>query len=159
MCAQCVLVATTLLHSGAKFHSLRYTGSKTVHVNMESCYGGMSTRLKQRAVTEFLSAENVSQLKFIAVYRLCMVKALNRTRVSRWAIIFCECEPGRANIVDQPRSGRPVSVTDDKHQKHVDELIKHDRRITQKQIAGRLGMSKERVGYIIGLLGYTKVCC
>ena len=49
-------------------------------------------------------------------------------------------------------------MTDHKHQKQVDELIKHDRRITQKQIAGRLGMSKERVGYIIGLLGYTKVC-
>ena len=30
--------------------------------------------------------------------------------------------------------------------------------ISQKQIAGRLGMSKEKVGYIIGLLGYTKVC-
>ena len=43
---------------------------------MESCYGGMSTRLKQRAVTEFLSAENVKPLKFIAVYRLCMVKTL-----------------------------------------------------------------------------------
>jgi len=27
---------------------------------MKSCYGGMSTRLKQRAVTEFLSAENVT---------------------------------------------------------------------------------------------------
>jgi len=27
-----------------------------------------------------------------------------------------------------------------------------------KQIAGRLGMSKESVCYIIGLLGYTKVC-
>ena len=51
--AQCVLVVTTLLHSGAKFHSFLYTGSKTVPVNMESCYGGMSTRLKQRAVTEF----------------------------------------------------------------------------------------------------------
>ena len=60
--------------------------------------------------------------------------------------------------VNQPRSGRPVSVTDDKHQNQVDELIKHERRITQKQIAGRLGMSKERMGYIIGLLGYTKVC-
>jgi hypothetical protein len=69
-----------------------------------------------------------------------------------------ECEAGRANIVAQPRSGRPVSVTADKHQKEVDELIKHDRRITQMQIAGRLGMSKERVGYIIGLLGYTKIC-
>ena len=53
MRVQYVLVATTLLHSGAKFHSFLYTGSKTVHVNMESCYDGMSTRLKQRAVTVF----------------------------------------------------------------------------------------------------------
>ena len=60
MRAQCVLVARTLLHSGAKFHFFLYTGSKTVLFNMESCYGGMSTRLKQRAVTEFLSAENVT---------------------------------------------------------------------------------------------------
>ena len=52
MRAKCVLVATTLLHNGAKFHSFLYTGSKTVHVNMESCYGGMSTRLKQREVAE-----------------------------------------------------------------------------------------------------------
>ena len=59
MHAQCVLVATTFLHSGANFHSFLYIGSKTVLVNMESCYGGMS-RLKQRAVTEFLSAENVT---------------------------------------------------------------------------------------------------
>ena len=34
MHAQCVLVTTTLLHSGAKFHSFLYTGSKTVRVNM-----------------------------------------------------------------------------------------------------------------------------
>jgi len=110
---------------------------------MESCYGGMSTRLKHRAVTEFLSAENVTATeihrRLQAVYG---ENTVNRTRVNRWAIKFRECEPGRANIVDQPRSGRPVSVTDDRHQKQVDELIKHDRRITQKQIAGRLEMSK-----------------
>jgi len=81
---------------------------------------------------------------------------VNRTTVNLWAIKFHECEPGRVNIVDQTRSGRPVSVTDDKHQKQVDELIKHDRRFTQKQIAGRLAMFKERVGYINGLLGYKK---
>ena len=52
MRAQCVLVATTLLHSGTKFRSFLYTGSKTVRVNMESCYGGTSTKLQQRAVTE-----------------------------------------------------------------------------------------------------------
>ena len=158
MRAQCVLVATTLLHSSAKFHSFLYTGSKTAHVSMESCYGGMSTRLKQRAVTEFLSAENVMSAEIHrhlqAVYG---ENTVNRTKVNCWAIKIRECEPGRANIVDQPHGGRPVSVADDKHQKQVDELIKHDSRITQK-IAGRLGMSKERVGYIIGLLGYTKVC-
>ena len=159
MCVQCVLVATTLLHSGAKFHSFLYTGSKTVRVNMESCYGSMSTRLKQRAVTEFLSAENVMPAEIHhhlqAVYG---EDTVNRTTVDRWAIKFREREPGCANVVDQPRSGRPVSVTDDNHQKQVDELINHDRRITQTQIAGRLGMSKERVGSIIGLLGYTKLC-
>jgi hypothetical protein len=60
MRAQCVLVATTLLHNGEKFHSFLYTGSKTMRVNMESYYGGMSTRLKHRAVTEFLTAENLT---------------------------------------------------------------------------------------------------
>ena len=52
MRAQCALVATTLLHSGVTFHFFLYTRSKTVRVNMEPCYGGMSTRLKQRVVNE-----------------------------------------------------------------------------------------------------------
>jgi hypothetical protein len=52
MRAQCVLVAITPLHSGAKFDSFLYTSSKTVRVNMESCYDDMSTRLKQRVVIE-----------------------------------------------------------------------------------------------------------
>ena len=159
MRAQYVLIATTPLHSSAKFHSFLYTGSKTVRVSMESCYGGMSTRLKQRAVTEFLSPENVTSAEIRRrLQAMYGENTVNRTTVNRWAIKFRECEPGRANIVDQSLSGRPVSVTDDKHQKQVDELIKHDHRITQKQIAGRLRMSNERVGYIIGLLGYTKVC-
>ena len=123
--------------NGAKFHSFLYSGTRTVRVSMESCYGGMSTRLKQRAVTEFLSAENVTPAeihrRLQAVYG---ENTVNKTTVNRWAIKFCECEPGRANIVDQPCSGKPVSVTGDKHKKQVDELIKHDR----------------------GLLGYTKVC-
>ena len=89
MLAQCVLVATTLLHSGAKFHSFLYTGSKTVRVNMESCCGGMSTILKQRAVTEFLSAENVTPAeihrRLQAVYG---EDTVNTTTVNRWAINF-----------------------------------------------------------------------
>ena len=97
MRAQCALIATALLHSAAQFHSFLYTGSKTVDVNMESCYGGMSTRLKQRAVIEFLSAENVTPAeihrRLQAAYR---ENTVNRTTVNRWAIKFRECEPGRA---------------------------------------------------------------
>jgi hypothetical protein len=40
---------------------------------MESRYGGMSTRLKQRAVTEFLSAENVKQAE---IHRRLQAKTL-----------------------------------------------------------------------------------
>ena len=106
MRAQCVLVATTLQHSGAKFHSFLYSGSKTVRVNMESCYGGIS-RLKQHAVTEFLSAENVTPAEIHRrVQAVFGEDTVNRTTVNRWAIKFRECEQGRANIVDQPRSGR-----------------------------------------------------
>jgi hypothetical protein len=43
-----------------------------------------------------------------AVYGEDTVK---RTTVNRWAIKFRECEPGRANIVDQPRSGTPKEFT------------------------------------------------
>jgi hypothetical protein len=113
-------VATSLLHSGAKFHSFLYNDSKTVHVNIESCYGGIPTRLKQRALAEFLSAENVKPAEIHRrLQAVCGENTVNRTTVNRWAIKFRECEPGRANIVDQPLNGRPISVTDDKHQKQV----------------------------------------
>jgi len=101
MRAQCVLVATTLLHSGAKFHSFLYTGSKTVLVSMELCYCGMSTRLKQRVVTKFLSAENIMLAEIHRrLQAVCGENTVNRTTVNHWAIKFRECEPGRANIVD-----------------------------------------------------------
>ena len=80
-----------------------------MRVNIESCYGGTSTRLKQRAVTEYLSAENVTPAEIHR--RLQTVygeNTVNRTKVNRWAIKFRECEQSRANIVDQPRSGRAV---------------------------------------------------
>ena len=68
--------------------------------------------MKQRVVTEFLSAENVTPAeihrRLQAVYG---ENNVNRTTVNCWAIKFSEYEPRRANIVDQHRSGRPVSVT------------------------------------------------
>ena len=61
----------------------------------------MSTSLKQRAVIEFLSAENVTPAKIHRrLQAVCSESTVNRTTVNRWAIKFRECEPGRANIVD-----------------------------------------------------------
>jgi hypothetical protein len=123
------------LHSGAKFDSFLYTSSKTVHVNMESCYDDMSMRLKQHAVIEFLSAENVMPIEIHRHLQAAYGEnTVNRTTVNHCTVKFRECELGHANIVDQHCSGRPVSVTEDKYKKQVDELIKHDHRITQKQI-------------------------
>ena len=103
MRAQCVHVAT-ILHSGQSFIPFS-TPVLKLRVDMGSCYGGMSTRLKQRAVTEILSAENVTPAeihrRLQAVYG---EDTVNRTTVNLWAIKFRECEPGRSNIVDQPRS-------------------------------------------------------
>jgi hypothetical protein len=67
----------------------------------------MSMRLKQRSLTEFLGAENVMpaeiHCRLQAVY---CENTVNRTTVNCWVIKFRECEPGRANIVDQPCSGK-----------------------------------------------------
>jgi len=82
---QCVFLVIILLQGDAKFHSFLYNGSRTARVSMESCYGGMSTRLKQRAVTEFLSAENVTPA---AIHRRLQAvygeNTVNRTTVNRW---------------------------------------------------------------------------
>jgi len=84
MRAQCVLVATTLLQSGANFHSFLYTGSKTVRVNMEPCYGGMSTRLKQRAVTEFLTRKLIIFFRWLmTLKRLNTIKECTMRQYSR----------------------------------------------------------------------------
>jgi hypothetical protein len=55
-------------------------------------------------------------------------------------------------------SGRPVTATDKSHQDRVDELIRENHRIEQKEIAEALGIYKERVGHIISILGYRKLC-
>ena len=108
----------------------------------------MSTRVKQRAVIEFLTVENVTPTeihrRLKAVYG---DDTVDRSTVNRWVLKFRGCEPGKAIIVDETRSGRPITATDDKHRQLVDDLIQNDRRITQKRIANHIGISKERVGF------------
>ena len=51
-----------------------------------------------------------------------------------------------------------MTASDQLHQDRVEELIRGNHRIKQKEIAIELGISKERSGHIIGVLGFRKVC-
>ena len=76
----------------------------------------------------------------------------------RWVRWFKDGELGQGYLSHKTRSGRPVTASDQLHQDRVEELIRGNRRIKQKEIAVALGISKERVGHIIGVLGFRKVC-
>ena len=47
---------------------------------------------------------------------------------------------GQLNIEESPRSGRPISATDEKNIKAVENLVVEDRRITIQEIAEILGI-------------------
>ena len=51
-----------------------------------------------------------------------------------------------------------MAAIDQLHQDRLEELIRGNCRIKQEETAVALGISKERVGHIIGVLGFRKVC-
>jgi len=56
---------------------------------------------------------------------------------------------GDFSTCDEPRPGRPKTVTTPEIIDQIHELILEDRRISDKSIAEQLGISRERVRFII----------
>ena len=78
------------------------------------------------------------------------------TMVFEWARRF---KDGQLNIEDSPRSGRPISSTDEKNIKAIENLVVEDRRITIQEIAKILGISSGTVhGILHDHVHMTKVC-
>jgi len=77
--------------------------------------------------------------------------------VRHWVRQFKDGELGQVDLSDKTRSGKPVTASDQLHQDHVEELIHGNHHIKQKDIAVALGIPKERVGHIIGVLGFQTV--
>ena len=125
---------------------------------MEPRAVAQSFRVKQRAVIEFLTAEGVTpkeiHRRMQAVYGDCV----DVSTVRRWATKCKDADPQTSDLHDKERAGHPVTATGEFHKDKVDRLIQDDRRITQQAIASKIGISKERVGHIIDLLGYRKIC-
>jgi hypothetical protein len=110
-------------------------------------------------VIEFLTLEGCEPIeihrRMKAVYGDGCMDVKNVRKWVRHAESSCE---GEMSVLDEHKSGRPISVTCDGNQCRVDAMIQENRRIKQRNIALKLGISKERVHHIIETLNYRKVC-
>ncbi len=125
---------------------------------MVPCAVARSFRLKQCAVIEFLTAEGVTPKEIYRRMQIVYGDCVDVSTVRRWASKSKDTDAGTSDLRDKQRVGRPVTATNEFHRDTVDRLIQDDRRITQLAIASQIGISKERVGHIIALLGYRKIC-
>jgi DNA-binding MarR family transcriptional regulator len=107
-------------------------------------------RSKQRAVIEFLLAENES---ITDIYRRLKNvygdMAVDKSTVSRWATRLASSEQGQGNVSDLLLSGSPsTAVTPATVQRTVSHT-RNDRRITTRELAAILGTGKGNVDKII----------
>lgn len=66
--------------------------------------------------------------------------------VKRWVAEF---KRGRQSLEDDPRPGRPVNVATPEMVNKVHDIVMTDRRVTERYIASRVGISQERVHSIL----------
>ncbi|GBL77666.1 hypothetical protein AVEN_152895-1 [Araneus ventricosus] len=100
-----------------------------------------SSRSAQRAVLQFLRAEgeNASQI-YSRMKEVYGDQCLARCTLFRW---YQRYETGRINIKNLPLPGQAHVVTNSATISAVDELIRQNRRITKREIAVELSISKE----------------
>ena len=116
-------------------------------------------RYKLRAVIEFLIAEKETvgniHKRLCVVYGDC---AVDRRTVGLWTMKAKASESATTQLQALPRSGRPVSATTPGMVRHVDVIIRADRRTTEQQLASKLSVSSGRVCAMIKTFGYSKFC-
>ncbi|GBM55654.1 hypothetical protein AVEN_19222-1 [Araneus ventricosus] len=116
-----------------------------------------SSRSAQRAVIQFLRAEgeHASQI-YHRMKEVYEEQCLARCTTFRWCQRY---EVGRVYIKDLPRPGQAHVVTNNAKISAVDELMQQNSRISTREIAVELSISKGTVHHIIHKkLGYGKVC-
>jgi DNA-binding MarR family transcriptional regulator len=114
---------------------------------------------KQRAVIEFLLAENESMTnihrRLTNVYGGMVV---DKSTVSCSVKQLASSEQGQVNVSDLPRSGHPSTAVMPATMQRADGHIQNDWRITTRDLAAVLNIGKGRVDKIIHQLEYSKVC-
>jgi len=104
-------------------------------------------KIEYRAVIKFFVKEGLTPNEihstFIKVYG---DSSPSFSTVKKWAAEF---KRGRTSLEDDPREGRPKSATTPEIIEQVHDMVLDDRRMKVREIAETIGISKERVGYIL----------
>jgi len=119
----------------------------------------------------FAMQENIEQwyaIKFFVKLNKCATETfaslteayggatLSRTMVFKWHKAF---KVGRENVEDDPRSGRPISSTNDQNVEVVRAVMAKDRRLSVRMIAEETGLDKSAVHRILtDHLHMRKIC-
>ncbi|UYV69634.1 hypothetical protein LAZ67_7000063 [Cordylochernes scorpioides] len=62
------------------------------------------------------------------------------------------------SLYDKPRSGRPSTATNPENEDKVDDLLRHDRRITIRELCNILNVGSYTIETMIEHLSYRKIC-
>jgi transposase len=104
-------------------------------------------KTEYRAVIKFFVKEGLTpneiHSKFIKV---CGNSSPSFSTIKKWAAEF---KRGRTSLEDDPREGRLKIATTPEIIEQVHDMVLDDRRIKVPEIAETIGISKERVGYIL----------
>jgi len=104
-------------------------------------------KIEYRAVITFFVKEGLTpneiHSKFIKVYGDA---SSSFSTTKKWAADF---KRGRTSLEDDPREGRPKSATTPEIFEQVHDMLLDDRRMKAREIAETIGISKERIGYIL----------
>jgi len=105
---------------------------------------GDFSNMETRAVIK-LQRKAPKEIRAILIETL-LEHAPSYATVKNWVAQF---KRGDFSICDAPRPGRPKTMTTPEIIDQIHELIMEDHLISAKSIAEQLGISRERVGYII----------
>jgi transposase len=104
-------------------------------------------KTEYRAVIKFFVKEglmpNKIHSKFIKFYG---DSSPSSSTIKKWAAEF---KRGCTRLEDDPREGRPKSATTPEIIEQVHHMVLDHRRMKVRKIAETIGISKERVGYIL----------
>ena len=117
----------------------------------------MQENIEQRYAIKFCVKLNKSATEtFASLTEAYGDATLSRTMVFKWHKAFKE---GRENVEDDPRSGRPISATNDENVEVVRAVMVKDRRLSVRMIAEETGLDKCAVHRILtDHLHMRKIC-